>query len=120
MGIALMRHAKRISRLLVVLSLAIPVTVISSAKVEPAAAAALSSTTFLPLVVGPQRQPQPQPKPQPTPQPQPQTQIYWGALVGTGGHIDAPSPGNMQPGGPVDTFEKQAKKGMSILHWGLP
>ena len=40
--------------------------------------------------------------------------VYWGALVGG----QAPSMENMQPGGIFDVFETNAKKKMSILHWG--
>lgn len=43
-------------------------------------------------------------------------QIYWGAIV----HGRAPSPDHMAPNGVFDTFEKNAGKKMSILHWGQP
>ena len=42
--------------------------------------------------------------------------IYWGAIV----NGQAPSPGNLAPGGVFDVFETRSRKKMSILHWGLP
>ncbi len=44
------------------------------------------------------------------------TKIYWGALVDG----QAPSSGQLQPGGAFHTFEAATQKGMSILHWGQP
>jgi hypothetical protein len=42
--------------------------------------------------------------------------VYWGAMVDG----QAPSTGNMQPGGVFDVFETRAQKKMSVLHWGQP
>jgi hypothetical protein len=94
----------RFGRFLLLLSLWIPITLISGDKIETAAAASASCSIYLPLIRNSDAQPQ----------------AYWGALVGTAGKVDCPTPENMQPGGPISIFETQVNKGMAILHWGLP
>ncbi len=42
------------------------------------------------------------------------TKLYWGALLD--GVV--PSTEHMQPGAPLDVFEKRVDKRMSIIHWG--
>jgi hypothetical protein len=48
--------------------------------------------------------------------PSPAASLYYGAMVDGA----APSTANLAPGGPFDTFEKQAGKKMSLLQWGQP
>jgi hypothetical protein len=98
-------HFIRFGKLLILLAVWFSISVVVTCGKPVAAAAALgSNSVYLPLLM----------------QPQASASVYWGALVGTGGHVACATPQNMQPGGPFDTFETRAKKGMSIVHWGLP
>ncbi len=94
----------RFGRLLFLLVLWIPITLIGGRQVKTAAAASPCCALFLPVI-----------------QSSPEiSQIYWGALVATAGQVDCPTSANMQPGGPFDAFETRVNKGMAILHWGQP
>src|SRR4051794_27074199 len=42
--------------------------------------------------------------------------VYWGALVGGA----PPTAASFAPGGALATFEQQAGKSMSLVHWGQP
>ncbi len=94
----------RFGRFIFLLALWIPITLIGGGKIKTATATEPCCLVYLPLIGN-----------SPV-----SSQIYWGALVGSAGQVVCPTSANMQPGGPISTFETQVNKGMAILHWGLP